>query len=42
MELLLFKTNQTRYQELLDWARDFGALERAGIEGTRTYGAVPR
>ncbi|MEM8271051.1 hypothetical protein Q4R99_18685 [Morganella morganii] len=26
--------------ELLDWARSFGSLERAGIEGTGTYAAA--
>ncbi|MDF7564033.1 IS110 family transposase, partial [Escherichia coli] len=28
------------YQELFDWAKSFGVLERAGIEGTGTYGAA--
>lgn len=30
----------TGYLELLDLARSFGNLERAGIEGTGTYGAA--
>ncbi len=36
----IIQTNQTGYLELLDWARSFGCLERAGIEGTGTYGAA--
>lgn len=36
----IIQTNQTGYLELLDWARSFGILERAGIEGTGTYGAA--
>lgn len=36
----IIQTNQTGYLELLDWARSFGSLERAGIEGTGTYGAA--
>lgn len=35
----IIQTNQTGYLELVDWARTFGILERAGIEGTGTYGA---
>lgn len=27
------------YLQLLDWARSFGNLQRAGVEGTGTYGA---
>ncbi|EIV4412002.1 transposase [Salmonella enterica] len=34
----IIQTNQAGYLELLDWARSFG--ERAGIEGTGTYGAA--
>ncbi|HAG1890885.1 TPA: IS110 family transposase [Salmonella enterica] len=36
----IIQTNQSGYLELLDWARSFGILERAGIEGTGTYGAA--
>lgn len=36
----IIQTNQTGYLELLDWDRSFGILERAGIEGTGTYGAA--
>jgi len=36
----IIQTNQSGYLELLDWARAFGILERAGIEGTGTYGAA--
>ncbi|AOM58093.1 hypothetical protein NEL96_24615 [Escherichia coli] len=36
----IIQTNQAGYLELLDWARSFGILERAGIEGTGTYGAA--
>lgn len=36
----IIQTNQAGYLELLDWARSFGSLERAGIEGTGTYGAA--
>lgn len=36
----IIQTNQAGYLKLLDWARSFGILERAGIEGTGTYGAV--
>nr|WP_240184604.1 transposase [Enterobacter roggenkampii] len=34
------QTNQSGYLELLDWASTFEILERAGIEGTGTYGAA--
>ncbi len=36
----IIQTNQTGYLELFDWAKSFGGLELAGIEGTRTYGAA--
>jgi transposase len=36
---LSIATNPAGYQELLSWARSFGHLQRAGIEGTGTYGA---
>ncbi|MXE50886.1 IS110 family transposase, partial [Escherichia coli] len=36
----IIQTNQIVYQELFDWAKSFGVLERAGIEGTGTYGAA--
>ncbi|MDK6382804.1 transposase [Citrobacter freundii] len=36
----IIQTNQAGYLELLDWARSFGILERAGIEGTGTYSAA--
>lgn len=36
----IIQTNQTGYQELLDWAQSFGILKRAGIEGTELM--VPR
>lgn len=36
----IIQTNQTGYLKLLDWARSFGILEQAGIEGTGTYGAA--
>jgi transposase len=32
-------TNQAGYITLLNWARAFGNLQRAGVEGTETYGA---
>lgn len=28
------------YRMLLEWARGFGAIERAGVEGTGSYGAA--
>lgn len=37
---LIIQKNQAGYLELLDWARFFWVHERAGIEGTGTYGAV--
>ncbi|WP_273908480.1 IS110 family transposase [Enterobacter bugandensis] len=36
----IIQTNQSGYLELLDWALSFGILERAGIEGTGTFGAA--
>lgn len=35
-----FPTTATGYQELLAWARGFGALDRAGVECTGSYGAA--
>ncbi len=32
-------TSSTGYSDLLNWARSFGALNQAGVEGTGTYGA---
>lgn len=36
---LSIETNSTGYQQLLKWAQSFGDLQRAGVEGTGTYGA---
>ena len=36
---LSIETNLAGYQQLLKWAQSFGDLQRAGIEGTGTYGA---
>src|SRR5689334_6976508 len=33
-----FSTTASGYQSLLDWARGFGALRRAGVECTGSYG----
>lgn len=33
------ETTAAGYLRLLDWARSFGELRRAGVEGTATYGA---
>lgn len=33
------ETTAAGYLKLLDWARSFGQLRRAGVEGTATYGA---
>lgn len=33
------ETTAAGYLKLLDWARSFGELRRAGVEGTATYGA---
>lgn len=32
-------THPCGYEELLIWAQGFGKLDRAGIEGTSSYGA---
>jgi len=34
-----FDTTPAGYAELLAWARSFGELELAGVEGTGSYGA---
>ena len=36
---LSIETNLNGYERLLAWARSFGRLSRAGIEGTGSYGA---
>ncbi len=36
---LSIQTNLIGYEQLLTWARSFGKLHRAGIEGTGSYGA---
>jgi transposase len=35
-----FPTTTAGYRQLLAWARGFGAVERAGVEGTGSYGAA--
>jgi len=35
-----FPTTTAGYRELLGWARSFGVLCRAGVEGTGSYGAA--
>lgn len=35
----VIQTNQVGYEELFEWVLTFGSVERAGIEGTGTYGA---
>jgi transposase len=35
-----FPTTAAGYRQLLAWARGFGVLERAGVEGTGSYGAA--
>lgn len=35
----VIQTNKAGYEELFDWVLSFGSVERAGIEGTGTYGA---
>jgi transposase len=35
----VIQTNQVGYEELFGWVLTFGSVERAGIEGTGTYGA---
>lgn len=37
--VLSIETTRHGYEQLLSWARSFGCLERAGVEGTGTYGA---
>src|SRR5215207_9267196 len=34
-----FPTTTAGYRQLLAWAREFGVLRRAGVEGTGSYGA---
>ncbi|MGB8436583.1 MAG: IS110 family transposase [Burkholderiales bacterium] len=36
---LAIATNPSGYEQLLDWARGFGVLRRAGVEGTGSYGS---
>ncbi|WUP40016.1 IS110 family transposase [Streptomyces sp. NBC_00259] len=36
-----FPTTAVGYRQLLAWARSFGALRRAGVECTGSYGAAP-
>jgi transposase len=36
---LAIATNRSGYERLLDWAQGFGALRRAGVEGTGSYGS---
>jgi transposase len=35
-----FPTTAAGYRQLLAWARGFGVLERAGVEGTGSYGVA--
>ena len=35
-----FPATAAGYRQLLDWARGFGPVNRAGVEGTGTYGAA--
>lgn len=35
-----FPTTTAGYRRLLTWARSFGVLDRAGVEGTGSYGAA--
>ncbi len=35
-----FPTTTAGYQQLLDWMRTFGTIERVGIEGTGSWGAA--
>ncbi|MET8102272.1 transposase, partial [Streptomyces sp. NPDC005236] len=35
-----FPATAAGYRELLDWARSFGSVRRAGVEGTGSYGAA--
>ena len=36
----LFPATAAGYRQLLGWARGFGVLRRAGVEGTGCYGAA--
>ena len=35
-----FPTTATGYDDLVGWARSFGVVDRAGVEGTGSYGAA--
>ncbi|MFH9439030.1 IS110 family RNA-guided transposase [Streptomyces rochei] len=35
-----FAASAIGYEQLCDWARDFGVIRRAGVEGTGIYGAA--
>jgi transposase len=35
-----FATTRVGYRRMLAWARNFGVLRRAGVEGTGSYGAA--
>lgn len=39
LDVLSVETNITGYRQMLKWAESFGNLQRAGVEGTGTYGA---
>ncbi len=39
LEVEAFETTPSGYDKLLDWARQFGEIELAGVEGTGSYGA---
>ncbi len=39
LDVLSVETNPTGYHQLLKWAQSFGDVQRAGVEGTGTYGA---
>ena len=34
-----FRTTAAGYRQMLAWARSYGVLDRAGVEGTGSYGA---
>jgi len=36
LDVLSIETNITKYHQLLKWARSFGNLQCAGVEGTGT------
>lgn len=36
---LSIDANPKGYHQLLEWVRSFGDVQRAGVEGTGTYGA---